>query len=67
VAARIGLTINAKNPLEAEKQLVKNIPKKYINLSHHWLILHGRYICQARKPKCDECEINHFCKFYSKL
>ena len=66
VAARIGLTDNAKTPLEAEKQLVKNLPKDVINTSHHWLILHGRYICQARKPKCEECQINNFCKYYIK-
>ena len=66
VSARIGLTINAKTPLEAEKQLVKYIPKDVINLSHHWLILHGRYVCQARKPKCGECQIVHFCKYEKK-
>jgi endonuclease-3 len=66
VADRIGLTTNAKTPLEAEKQLVKHIPKDVINLSHHWLILHGRYVCQARKPKCDECQITYFCNYFSK-
>lgn len=66
VADRIGLTTNAKTPLEAEKQLVKHIPKEVINLSHHWLILHGRYVCQARKPKCEECQIIHFCKYAKK-
>lgn len=66
VADRIGLTTNAKTPLEAEKQLVKHIPKGVINLSHHWLILHGRYVCQARKPKCEECQITHFCKYFKK-
>ncbi|PCI94103.1 MAG: endonuclease III [Flavobacteriales bacterium] len=64
VADRLGLTTKAKTPLEAEKQLVKYIPKEVINLSHHWLILHGRYVCQARKPKCDECQITHFCKYF---
>ena len=64
VADRVGLTTKAKTPLEAEKQLVKYIPKEVINLSHHWLILHGRYVCQARKPKCDECQITHFCKYF---
>ncbi|MBL4593856.1 MAG: endonuclease III [Flavobacteriales bacterium] len=66
VSARVGLTTNAKTPLEAEIQLVKHIPKEVINLSHHWLILHGRYVCQARKPKCDECQITHFCKYINK-
>ncbi len=64
VAARIGLTTNAKNPLETERQLVKNIPEKHIAIAHHWLILHGRYICQARKPQCDKCGINVICKYY---
>jgi endonuclease-3 len=62
VAARIGLTHNAKTPLQAEEQLVKHIPEKYIALAHHWLILHGRYICVARNPKCNDCAIRHFCK-----
>lgn len=66
VSARVGLTTNAKTPLEAEKQLVKYMPKEVIHLSHHWLILHGRYICQARKPKCGECQIVHFCKYNKK-
>src|SRR5476649_899524 len=57
VSARIGLTINAKTPQAAEKQLIANIPEKYIYLAHHWLILHGRYICVARKPKCNECSL----------
>ncbi|MGD0712303.1 MAG: endonuclease III [Bacteroidales bacterium] len=64
VSARIGLTINANNPLEAEKQLVKYIPEKYISMAHHWLILHGRYICMARKPKCGECGIKEICNYY---
>ncbi len=67
VAARIGLTTNAKTPLETERQLVKNIPEHLIHKAHHWLILHGRYICVARKPKCNECGINPVCKYYSKL
>lgn len=67
VSARVGLTTNAKNPLEAELQLVKYIPKEVMNVSHHWLILHGRYVCQARKPKCDECQITHFCKSFGKF
>lgn len=67
VSARIGLTINAKTPLETEKQLIKNIPEHLIHKAHHWLILHGRYICVARNPKCNECGINPVCKYYSKL
>lgn len=66
VSARIGLTINSKTPLETEKQLVSHIPEELIPLAHHWLILHGRYVCQARKPKCAECGIKHVCKYYQK-
>lgn len=66
VSARIGLTTNAKTPLETEKQLVKYIPDDLIPIAHHWLILHGRYVCIARKPKCDTCGIAQFCKFFSK-
>jgi endonuclease III len=66
VAARIGLTSNAKTPLETEKQLVKHIPALYVSRAHHWLILHGRYICQARKPLCEECKISSICKYYKK-
>jgi endonuclease-3 len=64
VSARIGLTTNSKTPLETEKQLVKHIPEKYISRAHHWLILHGRYVCQARKPKCETCPLTDICKFY---
>jgi endonuclease III len=64
VAARIGLTTNAKTPLETEKQLLKYIPKHQLAIAHHWLILHGRYICQARKPKCHECPLTQVCKFF---
>jgi endonuclease III len=64
VSARIGLTVNAKTPLETEKQLVHNIPESLIPIAHHWLILHGRYVCLARKPKCKVCGINKFCEFY---
>ena len=66
VAARIGLTAGAKTPLETEKQLVKYIPEELIPLAHHWLILHGRYVCLARKPKCGECGLTAWCKFYAK-
>ncbi len=64
VSARIGLSTNAKNVLQTEKQLVKYIPKIDIPDSHHWLILHGRYVCTARSPKCASCGISAFCKFY---
>jgi endonuclease III len=67
VAKRLGLVgDNAKTPLEVENQLVKYIPSEYIAKAHHWLILHGRYICVARSPKCTSCPLTHFCKFYSK-
>jgi len=66
VAARIGLSLNAKTPLETEKQLVKYIPKELIPRAHHWLILHGRYVCIARKPKCIECAIIDYCLFKDK-
>lgn len=65
VAARIGLTRNAKTPLAAEKQLVKHLPVNLINIAHHWLILHGRYICVARNPKCPECGLKPVCRYYS--
>ena len=64
VAARIGLTKNAKTPLAAELQLIKQIPKDLIYIAHHWLILHGRYICVARTPKCEECGLKPVCKYY---
>ena len=63
VANRIGLTDNSKSPLATEKELVKHIPESLISKAHHWLILHGRYICLARKPKCEACGIIEFCKF----
>lgn len=67
VSARIGLTLNAKTPFAAEKQLVFYLPVSIIHKAHHWLILHGRYICIARNPKCDICGITDICKYYSKL
>ena len=67
VADRLGLTVNAKNPLQAEEQLVRHLSDDVIPLAHHWLILHGRYVCVARKPKCDECKITHFCKSFGKF
>lgn len=65
VANRLGLTTNAKTPLAVEKQLVKYLPQDKIFVAHHWLILHGRYICLARTPKCEQCPISWFCKYYS--
>ena len=67
VSARLGLTVNAKTPLATEKQLVKHIPEKYIHKAHHWLILHGRYVCTARNPKCSSCGLNTVCKFYKNI
>lgn len=64
VSARLGLTLNAKNPLQAEQQLIRFFPKELIHKAHHWLILHGRYICLARKPKCSECGLAAMCKYY---
>ena len=66
VSERIGLSKNAKNPLQTEKQLVKYFPKDKLNIAHHWLILHGRYVCLARKPKCQECGITDICDFFQK-
>ena len=66
VSARIGLTRRAKTPLETEKQLVKYIPTEYIHKAHHWLILHGRYICVARTPKCGVCGLRPACNYYQK-
>jgi endonuclease III len=64
VSARIGLSVNARNPYETEMQLVKYIPENLIPLAHHWLILHGRYVCKARKPECNQCGLKEFCKYY---
>ena len=66
VAARIGLSTNAKTPLATELQLIKHIPEALIPKAHHWLILHGRYTCLARKPKCEKCGLTEVCKFYNK-
>lgn len=65
VSARIGLTTNAKTPLAAEKQLIKYFPENLIHKAHHWLILHGRYVCTARKPDCTHCGVKNACKFYN--
>ena len=66
VSARLGLTTAAKTPAAAEKQLIKHLPKEYVYRAHHWLILHGRYICVARSPKCDQCGLTSVCKLYNK-
>ncbi len=66
VAERIGLTTNSKTPLTTERELTRNIPVEKIARAHHWLILHGRYVCKARKPLCSQCEINQYCRYYTK-
>ncbi len=66
VSERLGLTTNAKTPLDTEKQLVKYIPEDLLPIAHHWLILHGRYVCIARNPKCNECGLNKWCSFFTK-
>lgn len=66
VSARLGLTQKARTPLEAEKQLVKYLPEMLVSRAHHWLILHGRYVCLARSPKCGECGLREVCQFYEK-
>ncbi|MCM1290520.1 MAG: endonuclease III [Prevotella sp.] len=65
VSNRLGLTSNSKSPLQTEKTLLKYIPENLVSRAHHWLILHGRYICKARKPDCLNCPISQYCKFYS--
>jgi endonuclease III len=65
VSERIGLSTGARTPLAAERQLTKYIPPELIPKAHHWLILHGRYICQARKPKCEQCGLTAWCRFYA--
>lgn len=66
VSERIGLTTGSKNPLQTEKTLVKNIPEELIGKAHHWLILHGRYVCKARKPDCLNCGLTGVCRYYNK-
>lgn len=63
VSNRLGLTIDSKNPLQTEKELVKYIPSELLPKAHHWLILHGRYVCLARKPKCEECGLAEWCMY----
>ncbi len=67
VSARIGLTTNAKTPLATEKQLLKHLPEEVVPLAHHWLILHGRYVCVAIKPKCNECGLQNICNYYKSI
>ena len=64
VAARIGLTRGAKTPLQTERQLERHIPSHLLPIAHHWLILHGRYVCTARSPKCAKCGITAFCRHF---
>ncbi len=66
VSNRIGLTRNSRTPLETERTLVKHIPEHLIPKAHHWLILHGRYVCTARKPLCLECGLREWCAYYTK-
>lgn len=66
VAERIGLTTHSKNPLQTELELTKNIPENLIPIAHHWLILHGRYVCIARKPQCTICGIQSACRYFQK-
>lgn len=66
VSERLGLTTNSKNPLQTEKALVKYIPEAVIPKAHHWLLLHGRYVCQARKPKCEQCGLTQYCRYFTK-
>jgi len=67
VSARLGLSTNSKTPLDTELQLVKHIPEELLPIAHHWLILHGRYVCLARTPKCAECGLTEWCKSYPKI
>ena len=66
VSERLGLTTNSKNPLQTEKALVKYIPQTVIPKAHHWLLLHGRYTCQARKPQCEQCGLRDYCRYFEK-
>ena len=65
VAARIGLSRNARTPLATERQLEVGFPSELLPIAHHWLILHGRYTCIARKPKCDKCGLTEICKYFN--
>ena len=67
VSERLGLTTNSKNPLQTERELVKHIPETLIPKAHHWLILHGRYVCVARKPKCEKCGLKIWCRYFCSI
>ncbi len=67
ISERLGLTTNSRTPLQTEMTLTKHIPQELIPNAHHWLLLHGRYICTARKPKCNECGLKNFCRKYEKV
>ncbi len=67
VSERLGLTTKSRSPLQTEKQLVRYIPEEVIPKAHHWLLLHGRYVCQARKPKCEACGLTAYCRYYEKM
>lgn len=66
VSDRLGLTTGAKTPLQTEQQLTRHIPPELLPIAHHWLILHGRYVCLARKPKCESCGLTAWCRYYAK-
>lgn len=66
VSERIGLTTRSKNPLQTERTLVKYLPEELVSKAHHWLILHGRYVCKARRPQCEECALTPFCRAYKR-
>lgn len=66
VSERLGLTTNSKNPLETERTLMRYIPEDIVPKAHHWLILHGRYVCKARKPDCLNCGMSEICRFYNR-
>jgi len=67
VSVRIGLVKNATTPLSVERQLSENIPTEMMHNAHHWLILHGRYICKARNPLCGQCGLRDFCRYYAEI
>lgn len=66
VSERLGLTTGSKNPLQTERALMSNIPEEFVGRTHHWLILHGRYVCKARRPDCLNCQVSDLCRFYNK-
>ena len=67
LSERLGLSTNSKTPLETEKQLIRYIPEEKRAIAHHWLILHGRYVCLARKPKCERCGLTDLCRYYQRV